>query len=456
MKLAQAIATVESQQPQPPQLTSAEIESQQLDGNDEESTNNDTDDQDSADQGADADTEGQQTPPVGSGSDPEDATADQDPTAALEATQELDASAQQVQITEQQLSREEGAAQQLEQLQQAVGDVMRTDGRIDGPSATMVKTTLESIYRHLGMEAPAIPSNEAYEGRFTGVKAASMVVQTMESAKQNLFEKILSSLKNLFMGFLNFIGSLFKSRAALQRMMESALKRAEAIPVRHRLENKKLSGRFVRGICSAGFADAVTARAMVSSAESLTESYKQAIDHGIKLRGWGGFGDIPKLSVFNYQRFPYAVVRHEGESLPAFLNLANGTSILHLSYGVKYVSNIPAGKEIPETAPALTKDQIIDLLSASLGVMKNFRDQENRTNTFTDAVKNIFRKMEVSLQQLKAAAGNDDAKSKYANMALSQRLRVILTQQVTRWPSLVFSSLRHVFEYCVRSINNIH
>lgn len=455
MKLAQAIATVESQQPEPPQLTSAEFESQQLDENDEP-TNNDTDDQDSADQGADADTEGQQTPPVSAGSDPEDATDDQYSDKALTATKELDEAAEQVQITEQQLSREEGAAQQLEQLQQAVGEITRTDGRIDGPSAAMVKTTLESIYRHLGMEAPAIPSNEAYAGRFTGVKAASVVIQTMESAKQNLFEKILSSLKNLFMGFLNFIGNLFKSRAALQRMMESALKRAEAIPVRHRLERKQLSGRFVRGICSTGYADMVTARAMITSCESLTESYKQAIDHGIKLRGWGGFGDIPKLKLFNYHRYPYTTVNYGGKTEPVFLNLANGISILHLDEGIKYVTNIPAGREIPETAPALTKDQIIDLLSASLGVMKNFRDQENRTNTFTDAVKNIFRKMEVSLQQLKAAAGNEDAKSKYANMALSQRLRVILTQQVTRWPSLIFSSLRHVFEYCVRSINNIH
>lgn len=356
----------------------------------------------------------------------------------------------------------ESAAEQLEQLAESAKQVVDETGTIPAPSAAMIQTTLESIHKTLGTEAPVLPSMEAYQGTFSKGRASQLTLESIDNSKKGIWRTVVDALKAVANAAIGFLAKLFQNRALMERHLLKLLERAKKLEPSAK-KPEELRGRFVHGLEFEGETNVYTAERVLSTANWLVKDFEHACRTVEYLRNYAGTDDIAEYlheveqKAMDPEFLKVGEAKVHGKVQEIFGALPNGDSIYfdRTTGETGTVSNRPAGVEAPEYANALSKGECVAILEQAIRVLRELRSSESRCNRLGDHIKSIIKNVEVAFNDLRGAMGDKEIEERNKRLKVAREARRVFSKTIGRNPSFIFSAVKHASEYARRSISSM-
>lgn len=354
----------------------------------------------------------------------------------------------------------DNAAQTLDELQDSANNIVVADGAISPVGSEIISQTLESIRKSLGLDKAAIPTIEAFKGKWSKKDASRVTMEKISGTKSDIVTRVISTMKSLFDTVVNFLMNLFKSKAVLEFKIKRQISRLAGLTKVTGFKSQELRGPEVSAFQYKNAVDLYTINKILDTADICIDYYND-INKAINSIRDSRLPDedIRKVET-KLGRATQTTITFSGEPVELYGAFINGKSLAYDDIGdgrvkVKFFTNIPEGTARISSMNALASNEISQCLNKALAITKHFREVESKFNTIRDAIRGVIRKIEAEYGNLRAAMGNADYIHDSKIREKASNIQSYLTNLVGRIPNQIFSACSHTADLAKLAINNL-
>lgn len=386
----------------------------------------------------------------------QETTSEEQVAVAVDENQEAE---EQVENVHQGTARLENAAKILDEIQVEANNMVVAEGTLSPAAASVITQTMESIYESLNMEKPVVPTTEAFKSTWSKRDASRVCLESLETGRKSIASRIIDGLKAALKFAANFLITVFKNRALLEKHIQKLISRTEKLSNDDATSSEKeVSGRFTHGLQFGSESNIETAKRILDTADASIGFFSecnQIIQDVRDMRPTANHTDA--VSKF-YGNIINTVVKLDGKDVDVSGAFPNAKSIYNSGIvgELSFMTNISEGQPIVNRMPVMSLTETETILKQALNVIKRLRVAESASNRITDAVKGIIRRIEQQYNALRGVMGSTSHASKANTYELSFKLQKFLTGLVSRIPSTVFNSVKYIGDYANACLNTYH
>lgn len=364
-----------------------------------------------------------------------------------------------VEKSHQEVNRLESAAKMLDEIQTEANNMVIAEGTLTPAAASVITQTMESIYKSLNIEKPSVPTVEAFKSTWSKRDASRICLESLKSGSASVLSRIIEGFKNALKFITNFLITVFKNRAVLEKHIQKLITRTgKLLKEDVKTSEKEVSGRFAHGLQFGPDSDISTAYRILYTAEASVGFFSECNQIIQDVRDMRPTADQTDAISKFYSSIGITVVKLNDKTIEVAGAFPNAKSIYNSGKvdELAFMTNISEGHPIVNKMPVMSLVETETILKLALSVIKRLRTAESTSNRITDAVKGIIRRIEHQYNALRGAMGSETHASRANTYEHSFKIQKFLTGLVSRIPSTVFNSVKYIGDYATACLNTYH
>lgn len=380
----------------------------------------------------------------------------------------------QTELEQMDVAVEEGEAdiEALSDVQDVMQEAVDTGEGMSEQTAEMAEIAIESICARLGFQRTkrVMPSLESFGQKGSRLAATRIALEGVGDSIKTAVKSVIQWLKDMWEKFKGFMAGIFRSREAMEKHLAGLRKKAEALEASAKGKEQTIKFGGMTKISVGKEANLKTAETVMHDVQNLgahAVDYLQIVSETMRAASADAAESVSAEAIGKVLgNAPEVKVEKGAKGVKYHGNLPGGIAFGAETVGegedatVRLVSAVAGEK--PESAKALTKDEILTLLTAAEGSLTGLKTFEKVQKELEAVTKKSIEVMEAAVKFADASSKHDDAeaekKALKASKATVKRVRTNVGNVSAFIRSLAgmnFTAVKASAEYASASISNI-